>query len=187
MAAGALEDALSQLRVPHMLIGGLAVIGHGLARATGDVDATFSLGDHAMETVLAALAEHGIAPRDPSAIAFALRHHLLKLRHLASETPIDLSLAWLPFEEEAMARAKPLTFGDIPVLTVTVDDLIVYKAVAWRDRDNDDIGRLAILHGDRLDLQRIRHWVGQYAEVLEAPERLPELETLLRRARGKRD
>jgi hypothetical protein len=62
------------------------------------------------------------------------------------------------------------------------EDLIVYKAVAWRERDRSDIERLLGLHADLVDLERIRARVAEFAEVLEQPERIAEFEALLRRS-----
>lgn len=61
------------------------------------------------------------------------------------------------------------------------EDLIIYKAVAWRDRA--DIERLLIMHGGRIDLAYVRKMVGEFAELLGEPERQSDFERLLERAR----
>ncbi|MFW6012464.1 MAG: hypothetical protein ACOC92_02005, partial [bacterium] len=65
------------------------------------------------------------------------------------------------------------------------EDLIVYKAVAWRDRDKEDIERLLLLHAEQVDLARVRELVAQFATALDEPERLEQFETLVRRALGR--
>jgi len=42
---------------------------------------------------------------------------------------VDLSLAWLPFEHEALRRATSVDFGGVRLPVAAVDDLIVLKAV----------------------------------------------------------
>jgi hypothetical protein len=64
------------------------------------------------------------------------------------------------------------------------EDLVVYKTVAWRDRDRADVERLLVLHGPRLDLARVRSIVAQVAEVLEEPARVAEFEAIVRRVRA---
>lgn len=64
------------------------------------------------------------------------------------------------------------------------EDLVIYKALAWRDRDRSDIERLLVLHGQEMDLSRIRSMVEQFAEILEDPSRVKEFEALARRALG---
>ena len=56
------------------------------------------------------------------------------------------------------------------------------KAVAWRDRDRADIERLLVLHGPKIDLDRIRRLVREFSEMLESPERIAEFEAIIRRA-----
>jgi predicted nucleotidyltransferase len=46
-----------------------------------------------------------------------------------------VSLAWLDFEREALARASVVDFGGVRVRVAEAEDLVVFKAVAWRDRD----------------------------------------------------
>ncbi len=64
---------------------------------------------------------------------------------------------------------------------------MVYKAVAWRDRDKEDIERLLLLHAKDIDLGRVRDLVRQFAEALEEPKRIEEFETLVRRTLGTSD
>ena len=58
------------------------------------------------------------------------------------------------------------------------EDLIITKAVAHRKRDLLDIDNLVSVYPN-LDLARIRHWVGQFAAVLESPELVGDLENIL--------
>ena len=54
------------------------------------------------------------------------------------------------------------------------------KAIAHRPQDIADI--YAILNVvENLDLARVRYWVKEFADVLEMPELLEDLEKMLRR------
>lgn len=168
-----------------MVIGGIAVIARGVPRQTIDVDATVWGRATTVRDLLTALEAHDIVPRIPDAEDFARRRQVLLLLHRPSGTQLEISLAWLPFEEEAIGRASAVLFRDVSVPVAQPQDLIVYKAVAWRDRDKADIERLLILHGQGLDLDRIRDLVRQFAEALEEPERIREFEALLARSLGR--
>ncbi|MBI4871005.1 MAG: hypothetical protein HY814_05510 [Candidatus Riflebacteria bacterium] len=120
----------------------------------------------------------------PDAFAFAKRHQVLLLRHDPLGTPVDLSLAWLPYEREAIARATPVEMSETSVPTASPQDLIIYKAVAWRIQDQRDIEKLLLLHGRSIDLVNIRTRVREFAELLEAPERVGEFDALVKRALG---
>jgi len=182
---GALADlgaALRQLRTPAMIIGGVAVIARGVARLTVDIDAAVWAEGLDIDRLLAVLETHHIVARIPDARAFALTRQVLLLRHAPTNTSLEVSLAWLPFERDALDRATTVNFGSVSMPVATPEDLIVYKAVAWRQRDRTDIERLLVLHGRDVNLDRIRRLVSEFAEVLNEPERVAEFEALLRRA-----
>jgi predicted nucleotidyltransferase len=96
--------------------------------------------------------------------------------------PIDLSLAWLPFEREALEAADHLDLRGVDVPVARAEDLVIYKAAAFRDRDRSDIERLLRLYGASMDLARVRAVVAQFAEALEQPERVAEFDSLLKRS-----
>lgn len=122
-----------------------------------------------LDDLLRSLREYGIQPRVPDAAEFARRNQVLLLRHETSETPIDLSLAWLPFEHEALTRAEAADFHGVEIPIATPEDLVIQKAVAFRFRDRDDIERLLVLHGQTMDLERVRRVVAEFAAILEYP------------------
>jgi predicted nucleotidyltransferase len=183
-ALAALDAALRDLGVPAMIIGGIAVIARGVPRATADVDATVWGAAVSLDDLFATLAHHEIVPRTSGAEEFARRRQVLLLHHEPSGTPLEVSLGWLPFELEAMERATRIDLGDLSIPVPQVQDLIVYKAVAWRERDKEDIERLLVLHRDEVDLDAVRELVRQFAEALEDSKRVGELEALVKKAFG---
>jgi hypothetical protein len=64
------------------------------------------------------------------------------------------------------------------------EDLVIYKAVAWRERDRTDIERLLAAHRGQIDLQRVRLVVREFAAALGEPERVADLDRLIDRAIG---
>lgn len=167
-----------------MIIGGLAVIARGIPRQTVDIDATLWAEGLDVGDVLPALAAEGLLPRTPDAVSFARERHVLLLRHEPTGTPVELILAYLPFERSALERAELVDFGGVTVPAATAEDLIVYKTVAWRDRDRSDVERLLALHGRFIDIHRVRGLVRDFAMALDEPERVNEFEALLKRALG---
>jgi hypothetical protein len=167
---------------PAMIIGGIAVIARGVARLTKDIDATIAGGGADLDRVLEALASHRIVPRIADAVKFAQESHVLLLRHEPSGVEVDLSLAWLPFELDAIAAAELVSVHGTRVRVPRVDDLVIYKIVGWRPQDQQDVERLVALHGSRMDLNRVKRLTHELAEALEDPERAEEVEELLARA-----
>ena len=175
------------LGAPSMIIGGIAVIARGVPRLTIDVDATVWGAAVALDDLFSVLAEHEIVPRIPEGVEFARRRQVLLLEHRPTGTPIEVSLGWLPFEREALSRASTVDFGGLAIPVAQAEDLVVYKAVAWRDRDKEDIERLLVAHGEEIRLDRVRDLVREFAEALGEPERIEGFEALVRRALGGSD
>lgn len=167
-----------------MIIGGIAVIARGVPRQTVDIDMALWGEALDLQALLTSLAAHGLVARIRDAADFAREHQVLLLRHEPTGIPVDLSLAWLPFERVALERAQMVDFGGVAVRVATAEDLVIYKAVAWRERDRTDIERLLVLHGRAIDLDRVRRVVREFAEALEDPGRIDELEALIARARS---
>ena len=178
----ALQQVFDELARPAMIIGGIAAIARGVPRQTIDIDATIEGQGLDLDHAFQVFDRHGFEPRIEHADEFATQRLVMLLRHRESGVHLDVSLAWLPFERDALARASSFDFGGVNVRVVTVEDLIVLKAVAWRLRDRDDIERLLIKHGRSLNLQQIRESLTQLFGMLEEPERLADFDRLLQAA-----
>ncbi len=178
-ALSALQRGLKRTGVPYMIIGGIAVIARGVPRHTQDIDATIAAEGLDLEKLIEAFQKQAIEPRIDSCLEFARQNQILLLRHAPSNTDIDLSLAWLPFEHEAIARAETMRLRGIKVQVARAEDLVVYKAVAWRDRDRADIERLLELYADQMDIAKIRAILVEFSEALESPERVAEFDSLV--------
>lgn len=175
----ALQQAFKEFARPAMIIGGIAAVARGIPRFTRDIDATIEGEGLDVDGALALLQQHGFEPRIEHAAEFARQRLVLLLRHRSSAVDLDLSLAWLPFEREALRRATSVDFGGVCLPVVAVDDLIVLKAVAWRLGDRSDIERLLIKHGRSVDIVRIHRALEQLLNMLEEPERLVEFDRLV--------
>lgn len=180
----ALSQALNEIDAPSMIIGGVAVIAAGVPRETIDIDATISGKSVDVSVLVTHLERHRISPRIPDAIAFARQRQVLLLKHEPSGVTIELTFAWLPFEEEALQRSRAISFGGIALRVARPEDLIVYKAAAWRDRDRSDIERLLTLHLNEIDVDRVRGLIDQIGRALDEPTRLRSFDEMVARARG---
>ncbi len=175
-------DALATFLARHQgdgaVIGGIAVIACGVPRVTRDVDIAFTAGRVPVTALVAELTALGIAPRIPDALAFATASQLL--RHASSGVDVDLSFATLPFEHEAIASADRKVLAGAALPVARPEDLVIYKAIAWRPQDQQDVERLLALHGDAMDLARVRARVGELSDALEV-DRRSDLDALIDR------
>jgi hypothetical protein len=162
------------------IIGGIAVIARGVPRLTRDIDVAIAGEDISVPDLAAELSEVGVVPRISDALAFAEESQVLLVRHRESGVDIDVSRAWLAFELEALSAASFESLGGVRTAIVLPEDLIIFKAVAWRPQDQQDVERLLALYGSRIDLERIRRHVKEFGEALEV-DRLRDLDGLIAR------
>ncbi len=164
--------------VPYIAIGGIAVSLTAQPRTTQDIDILIWLENSKWETFLTAGKQYGFEFRVSEGLAFAARSRVLLLKHSNSGISVDISCGSLPFEQEAIDRAKTLTIGAFALKIPTPEDLIITKAVAQRAKDLIDIESI-INTNQNLDLARIRYWVKEFADILEMPEMLANINKLL--------
>lgn len=162
-----------------VIIGGIAVGLLGKPRFTADVDALFLLSTQDIPQFLELARAENIIPRIQNAEEFARKNRVLLLKHLPTETDIDISLGILPFEEEVVERGSTKSFANLSARLPTPEDLIILKAVAHRPRDLEDI-RVIADNFPNLDIQRIEQWVKAFSEVLEQPDLWNQIEPLLK-------
>ena len=175
-----LLNFLSDIGVKNIIIGGIAASLLGKARFTADIDGLIFLPEDNLENFMRKAGEYGLIPRITNAIEFAQKNRVLLLKHKTSGINIDLSLALLPFEIEALNRAKILKIGKLKIYLPTTEDLIIMKAVAHRPIDMEDIRSIVEVNSN-LDFKRIKYWVKEFAKVLEMPEIFDDLKKLLLR------
>lgn len=157
----AIADALNQVGVLFIVVGGIAVIEHGYGRNTYDVDLVLHLRDDLVREAFTALAHIGYRPRVPiTADQFAdpgVRRQLIEDKRMEvmnfwsdshRETPLDIFVTE-PFDfvaEYEKAEIRELAPG-LPVRIVRLETLLQMKKSAGRPKDLADIDELSLLHG----------------------------------------
>lgn len=164
--------------MPYAIVGGVAAAFQGRPRLTEDIDAVVLIDEGEWPRFLADAAARGFPPRRSNSLEFAARSRVMLLEHERTRLGIDISLGGIAFEHEIIARAKPMFVEGIDVLLATPEDLIIMKSLAMRPVDITDITSL-IDANPKLDLRRVRQRVRQFAEALESPEILEQLERVL--------
>lgn len=166
--------------VPWMFIGGLAVIALGVPRFTADIDMTVLAAGTELPQLVAFLDRHAIVPRIPDSLEFARRNMVLLVHHRPTRIPLDVSMAWLPFEEEAIRESHQIKYAGMSVRVPRPEDLIIYKLVASRPKDVDDVRKLLALYRGHVSLTRIRSVLEEFCAALEDTRQLEVFENLVR-------
>jgi Nucleotidyl transferase of unknown function (DUF2204) len=184
---GALADLVKWLesaQISAMVVGGVASSFLGRPRLTQDVDALAILPESKWETATEAARNFGIVPRIDQAVDFARRSRVLLLKHTQSDISIDVILGGLPFEQEAVDRARAHQVGDITVRLPRVEDLVIMKVIAHRDKDMQDVEGLLDAHPD-MNLEEIRQHVTDFAAATSMSDLIEDFEQLLQRRKSK--
>ena len=167
------------MNVPSAIIGGIALNANGIARFTEDIDATIPGAGLDLDRLVKQLAKNRIVPRAANAVEFARQNQVLLLRHTPSGIELDVSLAWITFELDAIDRAIDLDFDSVRIRAARPEDLLIYKIIANRPQDLWDAERLLLLFPESIDRDRVRQVLGEISEQLEGPDRLAVLRRLV--------
>ena len=88
---------------------------------------------------------------------------------------VDISLAALQFEIDAIERASVVDLGGVPTPIPTAEDLIIWKAVAHRLTDLADIAAILDMNPNA-DVTAIRRALAELEPLFEDPEILTKFD-----------
>lgn len=157
----------------------------GVRRLTTDVGAVVRGDAIDAATLLGVLRRHDIVSRIDDALAFARRNLVLLVRHRPTGVDLDISFGWSDFEHHALEARSDTRYGRIRAPMAAPADLVVFKAVAGRPKDLEDVEALLLLY-PKIDVAKVRRRVRELAALAEADDIAPQLERILTRLRSVR-
>jgi predicted nucleotidyltransferase len=167
---------LNRAGIPYMIIGGQAVLLHGLPRMTKDIDITLGVDTQDLDKVVKAVAAIGLDIIPDHFEAFVEKTFVLPAQDKKSGIRVDFIFSFIPYERQAIERAKPVLLKGELVMFASAEDLIIHKCFAGRPRDLEDV-RLIVIKNPDIDRAYVRQW-------LKALETLPERSGLSRAFEG---
>lgn len=174
-----LQKLMEKSGCPWMIIGGVAAGILGKPRFTADVDVVTLIKDENIPNVLKLAKQLGFTPRIKDALAFAKKNRVLLLQHEKSSIGIDISLGFLPFEEEAIKRSVSRRIGNVTFRLPAPEDLIIFKAVAHRAQDILDI-REIVERNPKVNKKYIKKIVREFTRALDMPEIWSDIEDIFK-------
>jgi Nucleotidyltransferase of unknown function (DUF6036) len=154
-------------KIPYMIIGGQAVLLHGLPRMTKDIDVTLGVDTRDLDRVVKSVAAIGLEIIPDNFESFVEKTFVLPARHKESGIRIDFIFSFISYERQAIDRAKPVLLNGESVMFASVEDIIIHKCFAGRPRDLED-ARSIVIKNPEFDQAYVRHWLKEL-EIL--PER----------------
>lgn len=154
-AFSAIFRELEQAQAGYVIVGGVAVVLHGYARLTADIDLVVDLRPGEAVRVIAALTRLGMKPRapvdarefaDPEARERWIRDKGMRVfsmfdpRHPLVEVDlfVDPPIAF----DELRGRAVMISLEGLSVPVASIADLVTMKELAGRPKDAEDIAAL---------------------------------------------
>jgi predicted nucleotidyltransferase len=129
-------DALNRSRANYLVIGGVACILHGHARATDDVDILIERTEANAGRVLAGLARVGYGFASEWSAAEILKRPITLI---GDDPAVDVfTVAWKVKYEQAASRSSVVDVDGIEIPLISIDDLIETKRTG-RLQDAADI------------------------------------------------
>ncbi len=183
----ALASRLREGGIPFMLIGGQAVLLHGQARLTEDIDVTLGVTPDELPALEMICRQLELRPLPEDLEDFVRQTFVLPALHADTRIRVDFIFSTTLYERQAIARAVEVELKGVPVPFASVEDLILHKLFAGRPRDIEDIHGVVRRKGTEIDWAYLSRWAREFASV-PGRESLPEQLERLRgagRRRGK--
>ena len=158
-------EALHEARVAHAFIGALPVLAWGRVRATTDIDLVV-LATDAWPRLVDALRRRDIVLTKrvgPAERTDALPD--IAVFHTSGVPGIRIDIAKTDFERSVVASARVATALDTQVQLARPEASIIYKLLAQRRRDLDDVDSIFEARqaaGDALDWEFLDHWAAEW-------------------------
>ena len=149
---GALLRRLVAHGVDFVVVGGMAMIGHGSARNTNDLDICYSTDPANLEALGSALVELGATLRGvvdevpfvPDASTLK-RTSILTLASPDGDIDLLVGPSGSPAYEKLHARAERVTLDGMAILVASLDALEALKRAAGRPKDRLDLEEIEVI------------------------------------------
>jgi hypothetical protein len=153
---GRILGDLNGAGVRYVLIGGIALIRHGVVRATRDVDAVFDSTQDNVERIRALIAQWGATRPDGSPVPDGSIAGDRTIHLATKHGDVDLlseRSAGVRFEDlRTRADLRRVDGVEAPICSLV--DLVKLKRLAGRERDLVDLADLEAAHGELPDTTR---------------------------------
>ena len=167
-------EFLETNKIPYMVIGGIANSFYGEPRQTFDIDLKIKIsGDHNLKILTDKLRDiSNIIPQNP----FEFLKDLKVLPIIIDETKIDLIIAELKYELDAIKNSVRNKFESVEINVCKPEDLIIQKSVSEREKDWIDIKSLIRNNYNILDKNYIIKHCKELSDWLSNPDLIRKIE-----------
>ncbi len=161
-----INDFIESNNLPYMVFGGIATAFYGYSRQTFDIDIKINIIEKELNSFIKKISDIGTI-KTINPVQFVNDTSVLPI--VIDGVNIDLVFAKLPFEINAIKRARKVMFNDIEFKICTFEDLIIQKAISTREKDWLDIKELIKIKKNKIDWNYLLLHCKLFSEWLELP------------------
>lgn len=155
-----LNEVLAERNIPYAFGGAIALNYHREPRSTLDIDINIFLSPEHEDTVLSVLSGvYDLA--DQGRLRRALRRDG-QARSSWGDAYVDLFLANTDFHTSMAKRVEHQPFGETTIPVLSIEDLLICKALFDRSKDWVDIEAVAKTRRGELDRSYINGWLDRF-------------------------
>jgi predicted nucleotidyltransferase len=154
---------LGKNHIPYMIIGGQAVLYYGEPRFTKDIDITLGISHDKLTDVLAIAENLKLKLLTENPNDFVKKTMVLPAIDEVSSLRVDFIFSFTEFERHAIGRSIEVKIDEVPVKFASLEDIIVLKIFAGRERDLEDV-RNIILKNPHFDKKYVEKWLEIFSE-----------------------
>ena len=152
---------LDRHRIPYMIIGGQAVLLYGEPRLTRDIDITLGVTIDRLAELLAVVKELSLKSLPEDVETFVAQTMVLPAVDETTGIRVDFIFSFLPYEREAIGRARKVMMLDQDICFASPEDVIIHKIFAGRPRDVED-ARTILVKNPGIDVSYIRNCLKEF-------------------------
>lgn len=160
-----ISKALERDGISYMVIGGQAVLIYGEPRFTRDIDITLGIDTDQAERIRGLARELTLEPTEGMTEDFVKRNALLTVEDNETGITVDFIFSFLPYERQAIERAKRITLGAANIRFATVEDTIIHKLFAGRPLDIEDVKSI-VNNTEEIDKPYLKRWLKEFSDVV---------------------
>jgi predicted nucleotidyltransferase len=161
-----IAKSLSKEGIEYMIIGGQAVLIYGEPRLTKDIDITLGINVDGLEKILEIVRKLKLKLLVSEPEKFVKETFVLPVLDEKTGFRVDFIFSFSEYERTAIKRVKKIKIDKVEVNFASVEDVIIHKIVAGRERDLEDVRKI-ILKNKEIDFEYILRWLEFFESILE--------------------
>lgn len=172
-----ISEFLKKLKIPYMIIGGLAVVQYGIPRFTQDIDVSIWLDPNDIKKIIEKIIlKFQILVKNPE--EFVRETWVLPIAHLKTNVRVDLIFSQTIFEKDAIGTARRIKIDNVIIKFIRPEDLIVQKLISGRRFDIEDAKSVMNVQMAKINYSYIEKKIKSFSKELSNSDILSQWDKL---------